>query len=164
MIENTEVVEDEGLEYVGFWIRAMATLIDTILMVIITLPLQLLVFGTDYFDVEKMQNVTSSVELGLNVLISWVLPLVLVLAYWSKKQATPGKMVYKATIVDAKTGAPMTFNQSILRYFGYFISVFPFGLGILWVAFDLKKQGWHDKLAGTVVIRPVVNVQSSEQN
>ena len=164
MIENSEVVEDESLEYVGFWIRTQATIVDTILMIIITLPLQILVFGMDYFDIEKMQKVTDSVQLTFNVLISWILPLFLVLYFWSKKQATPGKMAYKATIVDAKTGAPMTLNQSILRYFGYFISVFPFGLGILWVAFDLKKQGWHDKLAGTVVIRPIDKVKSNAQN
>jgi len=39
------------------------------------------------------------------------------------------------------------------RYFGYFLASIPLGLGLLWVAFDKRKQGWHDKLAGTVVIR-----------
>jgi uncharacterized RDD family membrane protein YckC len=36
---------------------------------------------------------------------------------------------------------------------GYYVSAIPFGLGLLWVGIDPKKQGWHDKLAGTVVIR-----------
>jgi uncharacterized RDD family membrane protein YckC len=39
------------------------------------------------------------------------------------------------------------------RYFAYFLSTIPLGLGLIWVAFDKRKQGWHDKLAGTVVIK-----------
>jgi uncharacterized RDD family membrane protein YckC len=29
----------------------------------------------------------------------------------------------------------------------------PLFIGLIWVAFDKKKQSWHDKLAGTVVVR-----------
>jgi uncharacterized RDD family membrane protein YckC len=42
--------------------------------------------------------------------------------------------------------------QYIIRYLGYYVSIFALGLGFLWVAWDDKKQGWHDKMAGTVVI------------
>jgi uncharacterized RDD family membrane protein YckC len=56
-------------------------------------------------------------------------------------------------VVDAATGNPLTTGQAIGRYFGYFVSAIPFGLGLIWVAFDSKKQGWHDKMAGTVVVR-----------
>jgi uncharacterized RDD family membrane protein YckC len=87
------------------------------------------------------------------MLISWVLPAVLVIWFWRARQATPGKMVFSARIVDATTGAPPSFGQSVGRYLGYFVSTIPFGLGLLWVAFDPRKQGWHDKLAGTVVVR-----------
>ena len=44
-------------------------------------------------------------------------------------------------------------NYSIGRYLGYYVSIIPFCMGLIWVAFDRRKQGWHDKLAGTVVIR-----------
>ena len=76
-----------------------------------------------------------------------------VIAFWLYKQATPGKMVLSARVVDAKTGDALTLKQSIGRYLSYFVSIIPLGLGLLWVAFDPRKQGWHDKLAGTVVIR-----------
>jgi uncharacterized RDD family membrane protein YckC len=39
------------------------------------------------------------------------------------------------------------------RFFAYFVSIFPACLGFLWIAFDRRKQGWHDKIAGTVVVR-----------
>ena len=74
--------------------------------------------------------------------------------FWIYKQATPGKMVVSARIVDAETGQTISVGQAIGRYFAYYLSALPMGLGVLWVAFDPKRQAWHDKLAGTVVIRP----------
>ena len=86
-------------------------------------------------------------------LISWVMPFVAVILFWLYKQATPGKMVVSARVMDAQTGNPMSVGQAIGRYLAYFISMIPLFLGIIWVAFDPKKQGWHDKLASTVVVR-----------
>lgn len=59
-----------------------------------------------------------------------------------------------AKIVDATTGKEPTTKQFLIRYAGYFFGGIPLGVGIFWVAFDRKKQGWHDKMATTVVIRP----------
>jgi len=86
--------------------------------------------------------------------VTWVLPAIAVIIFWMTKQATPGKMVISATIVDADSGKAPTTGQLIGRYLAYYVSSIPLGLGFLWVAFDRKKQGWHDKLAGTVVVRP----------
>ncbi|MBL8320870.1 MAG: RDD family protein, partial [Acinetobacter sp.] len=44
-------------------------------------------------------------------------------------------------------------KQSIIRYVGYFPAMMALFIGIFWVAFDKRKQGWHDKMANTVVIR-----------
>ena len=81
------------------------------------------------------------------------MPAVAVIAFWLYKQATPGKMLVHARVVDAKTGNTLSTSQSVIRYLGYFVSAIPLCLGLIWVAFDPRKQGWHDKLAGTVVIR-----------
>ena len=91
----------------------------------------------------------------MDFLISWILPIFVVVLFWMYRQATPGKMVIRARIVDAKTGEKPTTGQYIVRYFAYFPSYLLLGLGILWVAFDKRKQGWHDKLAGTVVVRKI---------
>jgi uncharacterized RDD family membrane protein YckC len=76
-----------------------------------------------------------------------------VLLFWRFRGATPGKMVISAVIVDARTFGEPTPGQLIGRYLGYYVSTIPFMLGFLWVAFDPRKQGWHDKMANTVVIR-----------
>jgi uncharacterized RDD family membrane protein YckC len=141
-------VQEDQLEYVGFWARTGASIIDSILMMIVCYPLLIAVYGWSSFG---HGHGTRGV---LDFLMTWVFPILVVLAFWKWKQATPGKMMIGARIVDAATGEAPSTGQMVGRYLGYFLSTIVFGLGFLWVAFDRKKQGWHDKLAGTVVVRP----------
>ena len=85
--------------------------------------------------------------------MNYILPAVAVITFWIYKSATPGKMAPNLTIVDAKTGGKPSTGQLIGRYFGYYVSIIPLFLGLIWVGIDKRKQGFHDKLAGTVVIR-----------
>jgi len=101
-------MNDQELEYVGFWPRVGAALIDTVLLMIVC---------------------------------------------WPHRQATPGKMAIGARILDARTGGKPATSQLVIHYFGYCVSTIPFVLGLIWVGFDPRKQGWHDKLAGIVVVR-----------
>ena len=57
--------------------------------------------------------------------------------------------------MNADNGKKPTLGRFIIRYIGYIPSFAVFLLGILWVAFNSRKQGWHDKMANTVVIRKV---------
>lgn len=137
----------QQLEYAGFWIRTGAALIDGILILLITTPLLISIYGWEYLESEKM-------VLGpADFLISWVLPAFATVLFWLYKRATPGKMAVTTQVVDAQTGATISVGQAVLRYLGYFISIIPLGVGIFWVAFDSRKQGWHDKMAGTVVVK-----------
>lgn len=139
----------DSVEYAGFWVRVGAALIDTVLFIVVALPLLVAIYGRSYFDASKTGFVAGIADF----LISWVAPAVAVIAFWLYKQATPGKMAVSARVVDARTGNTLTVGQSIGRYLGYYVATLPLGIGIIWIAFDPKKQGWHDKLAGTVVIR-----------
>ncbi|MDB5750979.1 MAG: hypothetical protein JWP65_1400 [Ramlibacter sp.] len=139
---------DQDLEYVGFWARTGAALIDLLLQLAIVAPLTMAVYGRYTAPDDRLFHGTG------DILINVVLPALAVLAFWIYKGATPGKMVISARIVDAGTGEPMTKGQAVLRYLAYFVSLLPLGLGYLWVALDRRKQGWHDKIAGTVVVRP----------
>ena len=134
--------------YVGFWKRTWATVIDTVFLCVVIFPPLIAIYGSSYFDPE----VTGFVAGPADFIISWVLPFFVWIAFWSWKQATPGKMAIKSKIVDSKTGGKPTIWQWILRYLGYYVSLIPLGIGYFWVAFDRRKQGWHDKMAGTVVV------------
>lgn len=139
------------LEYVGFWARAGAAVIDLLLQIVVTAPLTIAVYGTYIAPAGK------TFQGPADVFINLVLPAALVIGFWIYKGATPGKMAMSARVVDADTGEAMSNGQAVLRYAGYFLSLLPLGVGYFWVAFDRRKQGWHDKLAGTVVVRPSGN-------
>ena len=89
----------------------------------------------------------------MDFLIQCVLPAVAAIVFWKYKSATPGKMVLSLKIVDAQTGGGLSLGKCVVRYFAYLVSMLSLGLGFLWIAFDKRKQSWHNKLAGTVVIR-----------
>ena len=65
---------------------------------------------------------------------------------------TPGKKLMNIRVIKT-TGVPLTFTDVLVRYVGYYINTFCIGIGWLWALFDADRQGWHDKLASTVVIR-----------
>ncbi len=81
------------------------------------------------------------------------MPAVAVVLFWMYRSATPGKMATDTLIADAKTLGPPSRRQCVVRYAGYFVSMLGFGLGFAWIGWDRRKQGWHDKLAGTVVLK-----------
>ena len=118
--------------YVGLGNRAAAFAIDALLAFVVIGPLAL--FGLRGFVFEAL------------------LPAFLVLAFWRRYGATPGKMAVGARIVDARTGAAPSTGRLVARYAGYLVSMLPLFLGFAWIAIDRRKQGWHDKIAGTVVV------------
>lgn len=142
-----ELAAPETLSYAGFWIRVWASVIDSLLLAAVTVPLLFAIYGRAYLESDSMIAGT------WDVLLNYLLPAIAIVVFWIYRQATPGKMVIHARVVDANTGLPATRGQYIGRYLGYFVSTLPLGLGLLWVAFDPRKQGWHDKMAGTVVVR-----------
>jgi uncharacterized RDD family membrane protein YckC len=134
-------------KYGGFWIRVWASVLDSILLLVIVAPVLTAIYGGEYWT-----NPPTEFEF-LDVLFNYILPAAAVVLFWIYKSATPGKMICKLIIVDAKTGGKPSTRQMIGRYLAYYVSLLPFFLGFFWVAFDKRKQGWHDKLAGTVVIK-----------
>lgn len=135
------------MAYAGFWVRTGASLIDMLMMFIIIIPLMSFIYGQDHWMAD------SPVSGFWEFVFNYIFPAIAVILFWFYKSATPGKMVLKLTIVDAKTGGKPTTRQLLGRYLGYYVSMLPLFLGIFWIGFDPCKQGWHDKLAGTVVIR-----------
>jgi uncharacterized RDD family membrane protein YckC len=131
--------------YMGFWKRVLASIIDNVLLGIACLPLMFML----YQIIEKDETA----ELTYNLLSS-VVSIVVVLLFWQFKQSTPGKMIFSARIVDAQTYGKPSFGKLVIRYLGYIPSTLVLFLGFIWVAFDKQKRGWHDMMAGTLVVSP----------
>ena len=140
-MNDAAVASRPDVEYVGFWARVGASLIDSIATLGLIVVLSALFFRSN--DTSSLTDFT----------LSWIVPAIAVLVFWFARGATPGKMVINAVIVDANTLLQPTNGQLVGRYFGYFVSTVPLCLGLIWVGIDARKQGWHDKMANTVVIR-----------
>ncbi|MCG8465137.1 MAG: RDD family protein [Xanthomonadales bacterium] len=145
--EVYEIPDDRPVQYAGFWVRFVASLIDSVLMMMIMFPLLIGYYGSSYLDS------TAIIRGGFDFLVSWVFPIVAVLLFWIYRAATPGKMALGLRIVDSRSGGKCTVGQLILRYVGYYLSMIPLFLGFIWAGFDRRKQGWHDKIASTVVVK-----------
>ena len=143
-----DIEMDSTVVYAGFWRRVGAALIDTVMALLIMLPLLFVFFGSSYFDEDQF-----GLSGPLDMIINYVVPIILTVFFWTVFKATPGKMLMGCEVVNAKTGKKLGIGRSIVRYLGYMVSTIPLGLGLIWVGIDKRKQGWHDKIAGTLVVR-----------
>ncbi len=137
----------DNQRYAGLRIRLVATLIDFLIMIpIVYIPLSL-IYGGDYWEGDQ------AIYGFWDLVLGYILPFVATIFFWLKYLGTPGKMLTKLKVIDAETGNKLTLAQSLGRYFGYILAMLPCLIGLLWIGLDEKKQGWHDKLARTVVVR-----------
>ena len=134
--------------YGGFWIRVVAYIIDFILLAIIggilSVPL-----GLNYSDPNSLNSGAARTSNGIDLVLSFLYFTLL----WSYMGASLGQRLLGLHVVDATSGQPITFGKAALRWLGLIISFFVCFIGVIWVAFDARKQGWMDKIAGTVVVR-----------
>jgi uncharacterized RDD family membrane protein YckC len=118
---------DPSATRAGFWIRMLALLLDAIIVGII---LQLL----------RWHNVMLPVLAAYGAIL------------WKARGATLGGIVFGLQVVRAD-GQPVDWTTAIVRALGCFLSLAVIGLGFFWIAFDEQHQAWHDKFAGTLVVR-----------
>jgi uncharacterized RDD family membrane protein YckC len=131
--------------YAGFWRRVAAVIIDGLLLSVVTVPLTLGLGGGDTYAEAARSSAASSIS----AVVSW---LYYALMESSAKQATVGKMALGIIVTDLE-GRRIGFGKATGRYFAKILSALILGIGFLMVAFTQRKQGLHDMLAGTLVIR-----------
>lgn len=127
-------------EYAGLWIRLVASLVDYCLV--------LVVFALTLAFIFPQVPGTSWQALGIELVVAALC----IIPFWSTLSASPGKLLFGLSIVDARTAKPPTVFQCFIRFIAAFVSALAVMLGIIWIGFDKKKQGWHDKLAQTYVV------------
>lgn len=147
--------ENKVPTYAGFWYRALAAIIDTVLCqlvaIIIVLPLAF-ALGASMADSASMYEIEVAGEaLGyiLGLVIQW---LWFTISESSRWQASLGKKLLGLKVTDV-TGKRIGFGKANARYWSKIISLLILFIGYLMVAFTEKKQGLHDKIAGTLVIK-----------
>lgn len=132
--------------YVGFWVRLLASLIDSLLMLLVLLPLAFTFYGDELLETQ------GQLDGWANLVLNYLIPLAVVMTFWLYRSATPGKIWLKVKIVDEDSFGKPQLWQWIVRYLGYYVSMLVLFIGFFWIAWDPRKQGFHDKLARTVVV------------
>lgn len=73
--------------------------------------------------------------------------------FWGSSGSSLGMRLFRLRVVDASTGQPIGAGRATLRYIGFIVAAIPCWIGLIWAAFDPRAQGWHDKIASTVVLQ-----------
>lgn len=136
--------------YAGFWRRVGAAFIDSLFFS--------LLFGL----VLGVAFVNASVFSPEGMLRS-VITLLITVGFWVSFLGTPGKLLLDCQVVDADSLDLMTTKQAFIRFVAYLASMLPLMLGFLWVAKDPRKQGFHDKIANTVVLYSA-NIEADDES
>jgi uncharacterized RDD family membrane protein YckC len=131
--------------YGGFWIRLVAYIIDAIILGIIG-AIFAIPFAVNYTDLNSPGYRASQ---GIDLILSAIY----FTGLWTYMGASLGQRIFGMRVVDANTGQPITFGKALVRWLGLILSFFVCFIGVIWVAFDGRKQGWMDKIANTVVLR-----------
>ena len=150
------ILSSTEVEKGGFWVRSIAYLIDKTILSII---------GLIFFSASLIAQKTSfSFQNGIpafknffmTLVLTYFAGLIIEVAYFTffygYSGQTIGKMVCGLKVVSSK-GELISYRRAFLRWIGYQISFYIFFLGFFWIAVDPKKQGWHDKIAKTFVIK-----------
>jgi uncharacterized RDD family membrane protein YckC len=97
------------------------------------------------------------VSLLLPQAVGWIVTLAIGIGYfvyfWTTSGSTPGKSLMGLKVVNAETGELIDPGTAVLRYVGYLVSGIALALGFLWIIWDARHQGWHDKMAKTLVVK-----------
>ncbi len=149
--------------YAGFWIRLVARIVDG---VIVAIPVGVVFFvfiaiagGIASTANSSDQNAQAALGLGivgvwlLVVLLATVGTIVYYVYFWGTSGSTLGMRLFRLRLVDANTGGPIGIGRAVIRYLMTFVNTMACYIGWIWVAFDPRKQGWHDHVANSVVIQ-----------
>ncbi len=156
-----------NIKYAGFWVRFIASLVDTF---VLALPVAIVIYflsDGNWFDFSQYQqninyamsgNATQALASQPQMSMKWELlfeiaVLLITILFWKRwRGATPGKRFVHIKIVDAKSFKDINNQQAITRSIGYIVSTLALLIGFFMVAFRKDKKGLHDLLAGTAVI------------
>ncbi len=156
ILEEEEVASLEEVYAGGFWVRSLALAVDLAflcLLVGLFFVLGLLAMEMSLADVRNL-SLAQKLKIVLPVLFPWggILGIGYFTYFLGAWGQTLGKMIFSLRVIQ-KDGEPISFGRAFFRTLAYSVSLIPIFMGFFWVAFAPSKRGWHDVLAGSIVIK-----------
>lgn len=143
-----------GVQFAPHGERLAAYLIDSL---IVTAILFVTIFVVLFALVLPGVRAGDGNAMALPMVVLMLVALVLGFGYypffWVRGGQTLGMKIFGLYVVRDSDGGPVGVGQAILRLVGYWIDALVFYLGFIWVLIDQRRRGWHDLIAGTVVIK-----------
>lgn len=138
----------------GFWVRAAAAVIDGIALNLILQPLDILF----RFGVQRLASRGAITDQAADILIGafiFAFGTTFAFLYYGVLQprwkTTLGKRLFGLVLLNENL-EPIDWKQGMKRYAMLLVSTLPFYAGLIATAFNPRKQGWHDRVVGTVVV------------
>ncbi|HSW42067.1 MAG TPA: RDD family protein [Patescibacteria group bacterium] len=143
-----------GVRFASHGGRLVAYIVDVILAsILVTIVAVLLSFGVAVFAVAGVDVLAAAG--GIFVLVAVVTVSIGYFPwFWVKGGATPGMRIFNLTVVRDRDGGPIGWGEAFLRLFGFWVSSLVFYLGFAWILIDKRRRGWHDLIAGTIMVQP----------
>ena len=142
-----------GWVFGGAGERLVAYIIDIVITGVIVIAIALiggLIIGAGAASNSGFLAGTGAIVLLFALII---VPLAYFPWFWARDGATPGMKMFGLHVVRDRDGGPISGGQAILRLIGYWVDGIVFYLGYIWILIDKRKRGWHDLIAGTVVVK-----------
>jgi uncharacterized RDD family membrane protein YckC len=141
-----------GVRFAGYGARLIAYIIDGIVLAIVVSVVSIALLA---ILAAAAANDSATVA-GLTAVV-WILAVLIISLlyfpyFWANGGATPGMRLFHIRVVRDADGGPVGWGAAILRLIGFWINSITLYLGYVWIFIDKRRRGWHDLIAGTVVI------------
>jgi uncharacterized RDD family membrane protein YckC len=149
-----------GVEFASHGARLVAYLIDSVILTALAVALALvvgLVFlgGATSADEGRSVQIAPAAVVGTFLLVIAILLLVLLYFpfFWARGGQTPGMRLFGLRVVRDRDGGRIGWGTALLRILGMYVASAVFYLGFIWILVDKRRRGFHDLIAGTVVVK-----------
>ncbi len=142
--------------YAGFWIRAVASFIDDVIVMVASLLLTFFGLFVVYQATKPAPTFGEAFTGGFIQTVNFAAMVFVSVPYYIgfhwRFGATPGKKIFKIRVIREIDDGSLSLGRSASRYFAQLVSALPFGAGYVMAAMNPKKKALHDTIAGTVSI------------
>ncbi len=141
-----------GVVFAGYGARLVAYIVDGFVLGIVVSVVSIVLLAILAAAVANDSGAAAGLTGVVWLLAVLIISLLYFPYFWVNGGATPGMKLFHIRVVRDSDGGPLTWGPAILRLIGYWINSVVFYIGYLWIFVDKRRRGWHDLIAGTVVI------------